>query len=291
MEKSYICSEKNISIMILFPNAKINLGLQVTSRRPDGYHNLDTVFLPIPLRDSLEVVARPDSDSATDCVLHLLGNTLEGNPDDNLVTKAYRLLKQEHDLPPVEVWLYKHIPSGAGLGGGSADAAFMLTMLNGMFALGIDDDRLEAYATTLGADCPIFIRNKPVYATGIGNIFSPIDLSLSGYHIVVVKPSVFVSTREAFRYVKPAEPAITLDKKILRPVEEWRHIITNDFEFSVFPQYPQLGFIKDALYEQGAVYASMSGSGSALYGLFRPDALPHDLHALFPDCFCWTAPL
>ena len=274
--------------MIVFPNAKINLGLQVTSRRLDGYHNLDTVFLPIPLYDSLEVI--PSSDPhAEGCTLHLLGAALDGQPTDNLVVRAYDLLRRDHDLPPVEAWLYKHIPSGAGLGGGSADAAFMLKLLNGLFTLGLDEAKLEAYATTLGADCPVFIRNCPVHATGIGNIFSPITLDLRGWRLIVIKPDVFVSTREAFRYVRPAEPEQSLPEQLLRPISEWRFCVTNDFEQSVFPQHPQLAFIKETLYEQGAAYASMSGSGSALYALFPADAQPLDLHGLFPDCFCWQS--
>lgn len=276
--------------MILFPNAKINIGLQVTSRRPDGYHNLDTVFYPIPLHDSLEVVEQSTT-NGNDCLLHLLGNALEGNPADNLVVKAYRLLKQNYDLPPIEIYLYKYIPSGAGLGGGSSDATFMLRLLNGLFNLGIDDDRLVAMATTLGADCPVFVRNVPAYATGIGEVLTPLPFSLKGYTIAVVKPDVFVSTREAFSHVIPKEPEVTLDKKILLPVNEWRGIITNDFEQSVLPLHPELSTVKDTLYALGATYASMSGSGSAFYGLFVDDSLPDNWQQHFPGCFCWSSPL
>jgi len=292
--------------MILFPNAKINLGLRVTGRRPDGYHDLDTVFYPIPLCDSLEVVPVKNPQDSSDhyslitnhsITLHLLGAELEGNPDDNLVVRAYQLLKSQFpDLPAVEVWLYKHIPSGAGLGGGSADATFMLRLLNTMFALGLDDDRLEALSGTLGADCPFFVRNVPVRATGTGNIFSPVTVDLSGYRIVVVKPPVFISTREAFSKI---------DEKLRQQVNEstsqqadepssdhcslFTDYCPNDFEQSVFPLHPELPAIKEALYRAGAVYASMSGSGSALYGLFPSDAPCPLTAADFPGCFFWTS--
>lgn len=276
--------------MILFPNAKINIGLQVTSRRADGYHDLDTVFYPIPLCDALEVVASPDAD-APDCTLHLLGAPLEGDPDDNLVVKAVRLLRSEgYRFPAVDIWLTKHIPSGAGLGGGSSDAAFTLVLLNSLFTLGISDDRLEELAARLGADCAVFVRNRPVYATGIGNIFTPLALDLIGYTLVVVKPDIFVSTREAFQGVTPCPPEVTLLHKVTLPVEEWRGTITNDFEDSIFPLHPALGDIKQRLYDQGAVYASMSGSGSALFALFAPDADVPDA-ATFPGCFFFEARL
>lgn len=270
--------------MILFPNAKINIGLQVTGKRPDGYHNLDTVFLPIPLKDSLEVVEKKQDDG-NECTLHLRGQALDGNPSDNLVVRAYRLLKEEgFELPAVDVWLYKQIPSGAGLGGGSSDAAFMLKMLNTLFHLHIGDDQLERYAARLGADCAVFIRNRAVYATGIGDILTPIDLCLKGYTLVVIKPDIFVSTREAFQGVTPAIPALTLDHKIELPLGEWRDTIVNDFERSIFPIHPTLAQLKEKLYSLGAIYASMSGSGSALYGIYPATdcpAAPSD----FKGCF------
>ena len=276
--------------MILFPNAKINIGLQVTARRPDGYHDLDTVFYPIPLCDALEIVARTDGEG-DDCTLHLLGAPLEGDVADNLVVKAVRLLRSEgYTFPPVEIWLTKRIPSGAGLGGGSSDAAFTLVMLNGMFALGIDDDRLEVLAARLGADCAVFVRNRPVYATGIGNIFTPLPLSLQGYTLVVVKPDVFVSTREAFRGITPCQPDVTLESKVAAPVSEWSGSITNDFEPSIFALHPELGAIKEQLYRQGAIYAAMSGSGSALYALFSTShADVTQQH--FPGCFFFKTTL
>lgn len=280
----------NVTAMILFPNAKINIGLQVTARRPDGYHDLDTVFYPIPLCDALEIVEATAPD-APDCTLHLLGAPLAGNLDDNLVVKAVRLLRSEGYLfPPVDIWLTKHIPSGAGLGGGSSDAAFTLVMLNTLFGLDISDDHLEVLAARLGADCAVFIRNRPVYATGIGNIFTPLSIDLAGYHLVVVKPDIFVSTREAFQGVVPCPPAITLQHKVTQPVAQWKELITNDFETSIFPLHPTLSDLKQRLYHQGAVYASMSGSGSALYALYTPESsLP--VAADYPDCFFFTADL
>ena len=268
--------------MITFPHAKINIGLQVTERRPDGYHNLDTVFYPIPIQDALEVVVAEDADY--DCRLHISGVTIEGETDNNLVVRAFRLLAADYTLPSVDIFLHKHIPTGAGLGGGSADASFMLRLLNEMFELGIATGQLEGYATQLGADCPFFITSKPVYATGIGNEFHPIELDLSGWYIVVVKPDVFVSTKEAYSMVEPEKPEITLDKKIVKPITEWRDTISNDFEKGIFALHPELDVIKEKLYSLGAKYAAMSGSGSALFGLFKSPV--DEVEKQFDGCFC-----
>ena len=283
--------------MIVFPNAKINLGLRVTGLRPDGYHDLDTIFYPIPLCDSLEVVPMINQPiGSADIQLHLLGAEIAGDLNDNLVVRAYRLLKDEFpDLPAVEVWLYKKIPSGAGLGGGSSDATFMLLLLNKMFALGLTDDRLEALSSTLGADCPFFVRNVPIRATGTGNIFSPVSVDLSGYRIVIVKPPVFISTREAFSHIddRISDKATSQQADIDRLQRSDSFIselanLSNDFEQSVFPLHPELQIIKETLYRSGAVYASMSGSGSAFYGLFPGDT-PPPTSATFPDCFVWSS--
>ncbi|WP_417009046.1 4-(cytidine 5'-diphospho)-2-C-methyl-D-erythritol kinase [Bacteroides congonensis] len=271
--------------MIAFPNIKINLGLSITEKRPDGYHNLETVFYPVALEDALEIRTLPKaslseaslseaslSEADKKITLHQYGMEIAGTPEDNLVAKAYSLLDKEFHLPPVEIHLYKHIPSGAGLGGGSSDAAFMLKLLNEQFHLNLSEEQLEIYAATLGADCAFFIKNKPVYAEGIGNIFSPIELSLKGYQIMIVKPDVFVSTREAFANIHPHHPEHPVKEVIRRPVAEWKDTLINDFEASVFPQHPVIGEIKEELYNQGALYASMSGSGSSVFGLFAPDA-------------------
>ena len=252
--------------MITFPNIKINLGLSITEKRPDGYHNLETVFYPVALEDALEIRTNPEAQQKF--TLHQHGMEIAGNPENNLVVKAYLLLDKEFHLPPVEIHLYKHIPSGAGLGGGSSDAAFMLKLLNEHYNLQLSDNQLEDYAATLGADCAFFIKNTPTYAEGIGNIFSPIELSLKGYRMMIVKPDVFVSTREAFANIRPHRPEYPVREVIRRPVAEWKDTLINDFEASVFPQYPVIGEIKEELYHQGAIYASMSGSGSSVFGLF-----------------------
>lgn len=268
--------------MITFPNAKINLGLRITERRPDGYHNLETIFYPIHLEDALEVVPLKDNKQEYD--LKITGTPIDGTPEDNLVVRAYRLLKQDFDLPPIHIYMYKHIPLGAGLGGGSSDAAFMIKLLNEKFALGMTTRQMEAYASRLGADCAFFIQDRPVLATGIGNEFTPIDLSLKGMYIVLVKPSVSVSTREAYAGVTPQRPDVPLTTLIRRPIEEWRDCIANDFEPSVFRAYPEIAAIKDKLYDMGAVYASMSGSGSTVYGIFRESVPYIDEH--FGEHFC-----
>ena len=261
--------------MITFPNAKINLGLNIVAKRPDGYHNLETVFYPIPIEDALEITPLHDSGGKKYC-LHQSGLEIAGELDNNLVVKAYRLLDETFDLPRIDIHLLKHIPSGAGLGGGSADAAFMLKLLNDYASLGLTEDALEEHAARLGADCAFFIKDKPVYAEGIGNLFSPITLSLKGYKLWVVKPDVFVSTRDAFAHVHPRKPDMPLKEIVQRPVEEWKELMINDFEKSVFPQFPAIAAIKDEMYRMGALYASMSGSGSSVYGIFAP-------YALFPE--------
>lgn len=262
--------------MLTFPNAKINLGLNITEKRPDGYHNLETVFYPVPVEDALEIIPLPDAPRGT-CTLHLAGQEIAGTLEDNLVAKAYRMLDADFGLPAVDIHLLKRIPSGAGLGGGSSDAAFMLKMLNEQFGLGLTEDNLEAYATRLGADCAFFVRNRPTFAEGIGNIFSPLpSFSLSGYQLLLVKPDVFVSTRDAFARIKPRR-ADASPKEIVRlPVEKWRGRLVNDFEESVFPQFPLIGETKDEMYRLGAVYASMSGSGSSVFGLFKNEVQGYD---------------
>lgn len=261
--------------MITFPNAKINLGLNITEKRPDGYHNLETIFYPIPLEDALEACPRKEGPGCYS--LSQSGLSIEGDAENNLVVKAYKLLDETYHLPPVDIYLHKHIPSGAGLGGGSADAAFMLKLLNRMYRLNLTDDQLEAYAARLGADCAFFVRNQPTYAEGIGNIFSPVELSLAGWQLLLVKPNIFVSTRDAFARIRPRHPERNLRDLISQPVESWKDYMINDFEESVFPQFPAIGDIKTELYRLGAVYASMSGSGSSVYGLFAPDVVLPDV--------------
>lgn len=254
--------------MILFPNPKINIGLNIVEKRPDGYHNIDTVFYPVTtLTDILEIVPAK-SDRTT---LKVTGGQIACSSEDNLVIKAFHMLNDIHSLPPVDIYLHKRIPDGAGLGGGSADAAFTLKAINEMFSLGYDDKLLAAFAARLGADCAFFIYNRPMHATGIGTELSPIDIDLSQYEIRIEKPSVNVSTKEAYSCVTPSRPRQSL-LSILEnhpTVEKWKNLIVNDFEKSVFLKYPQIMAIKRQFYSEGALYASMSGSGSAVYGIFR----------------------
>ncbi len=265
--------------MIFYPNAKINIGLNITEKRADGYHNIETVFYPIGLCDVLEVAP---SETCDDYSFSTGGIAIDGDPENNLIIKAYRLLNQDFDIPSVDISLMKQIPFGAGLGGGSADAAFMLKALNKLFGLKIATRKLEAYAVKLGADCPVFIRNKPVFASGIGNEFSKTDLSLKGYFLVLVKPEIHVSTPEAYSKVVPRKPLHSLQELVKLPVSEWKGLVVNDFETSVFANHTAIGKIKQDLYDAGALYASMSGSGSSVYALFaaEPDFLPD-----FADCF------
>lgn len=269
--------------MITFPNAKINLGLNIVEKRPDGYHNLETIFYPINLQDALEVTRRENNDK--EYTLHISGSPLEGEPEDNLVVKAYKLLKKDYPgLLPVDIHMYKHIPAGAGLGGGSSDAARMIKLLNDKFSLELSTERMEEYAVKLGADCAFFIRNKPVFATGIGNLFEPVELSLKGYHIILIKPDIFVSTRDAFAEIKPVRPAVSLKEIVKQPMETWKNSMKNDFEDSVFKKFPEIAAIKDELYDLGAVYAAMSGSGSSVYGIFK--APIENVEDKFCGCFC-----
>ncbi len=254
--------------MLVYPNAKINLGLNIIRKRLDGYHDIETVFYPIGLCDVLEVET---SETCSDYSFSSSGIEIKGDPEDNLIIKAYHLLRSEYEFPPVDISFVKQIPFGAGLGGGSSDAAFLLKTLNEMYALKITPAKLEKLAAKLGADCPVFIKNKPVYASGIGNVFSKIKLSLKGYFLLLVKPDIHVSTPEAYSLVQPHEPEISLLEFIQNPVETWRDNIKNDFEVSVFARYPEVGDIKQKMYELGAIYASMSGSGSSVYGIFRKE--------------------
>ncbi|MCC8171182.1 MAG: 4-(cytidine 5'-diphospho)-2-C-methyl-D-erythritol kinase [Parabacteroides sp.] len=264
--------------MICFPNAKINLGLRIVGKRSDGYHDIETVFYPVPLKEALEIVP------ASRLTFTQTGIPVDAPAEKNLVMKAYRLLEKQYSLPPVAIHLLKAIPSGAGLGGGSADAAFMLKLLNDFCSLHIPAHELEKLASALGADCAFFIRNTPVFATGTGNIFAPADVSLKKYYLCVVKPDIFVSTPEAYSLVKPAVPDTSLKEIIGSPVEEWKGRLVNDFEESVFARHPAIGKIKDTLYQAGAVYASMSGSGSSVFGLFGQ---PVRLNERFPGCYVW----
>jgi len=257
--------------MITFPIAKINLGLNVVERRPDGYHNLETVFYPVPIRDALEVQVMDEAfPSAFDCDLKMTNLSIDGDEQRNLVVRAYHLLKKDFPaLPRIHAHLYKGIPTQAGMGGGSGDCAYMIMLLNRMFNLQLSEEQMIGYATQLGADCPFFILSSPAYAEGIGERLSRISLDLSGLYLAVVRPPIPVSTKEAFSLITPHHPARNCRDIVMQPVENWRGELVNDFEQSVFTLHPEIGAIKERLYEMGAVYAAMSGSGSSLFGLFK----------------------
>jgi 4-diphosphocytidyl-2-C-methyl-D-erythritol kinase len=257
--------------MLTKPICKINLGLNVVERRPDGYHNLETVFYPVPICDTLEVFEMDDAfPSPYNCDLKVTNITIDGDEQKNLVVRAYNLLKQDFpSLPRIHAHLYKDIPTQAGMGGGSSDCGFMITLLNEQFHLGLSNEQMIRYAARLGADCAFFILNKPCYAEGIGERLEPIDLDLSGWYLAVVRPNIPVPTKEAFSLITPQHPAKNCRDIVMQPVETWRYGLTNDFEKSVFALHPEIGDIKDRLYDLGATYAAMSGSGSSLFGLFR----------------------
>ncbi len=264
--------------MIVFPNCKINIGLNVLNKRADGYHNLETVFYPLPFYDVLEVIQSTNKLKTYELLIS--GTTIQGNDEDNLCIKAYLLLKKDFpQLPAVKICLHKVIPAGAGLGGGSSNGAFMLMLLNNKFNLKISEDKLRNYALTLGSDCPFFIINKPCIAHGRGEIMNPVELNLPGYKFLLVNPGIHVSTSWAFSQVKFSNED-KISNIIHKPVEEWKGL-KNDFEPVAFEKYPAIKNIKETMYNAGALYASMSGSGSTVYGIFTKDATIN--HSLFPQ--------
>ena len=270
--------------MILYPNAKINIGLNVVEKRTDGYHNLETVFYPINLLDALEITT--DEHQADSVKLKVSVEAIAGRPSDNLVVKACNLMRSmfPEKIERLSVHLHKHIPTGAGLGGGSSDAAFTIKALNEKFSLGMSVDQMEQLSAQLGADCPFFIKNQPVFAEGIGDIFTDIDIVLKGKTLVLVKPDISVSTADAYSLVSPHKPQQSLRESLRLPVEEWKNHVVNDFESSVFKKFPEIAAIKDRLYDLGALYASMSGSGSAVYGIFNQPVQYVD--EVFAGYFC-----
>ena len=257
--------------MIVFPNCKINLGLRITGKRADGYHNIETIFYPVPLNDALEIIPSEDTELSDSAVFTQTGTLVDGDEKDNLCIKAYHLLKKDFpQLPSVNIHLHKAIPMGAGLGGGSADAAFTLQLLNDQFSLQLSTAQLLSYALLLGSDCPFFILNKPCFAFGRGEIMEPITVALAGYHLLLVNPGIHVNTGWAFSQLNLSNNKATpsLQSIIATPLASWKDELINDFEQPVFQQYPAIASIKDQLYQQGALYAAMSGSGSTVYGLF-----------------------
>ena len=266
--------------MIVFPNCKLNLGLHILRKRSDGFHNLETVFYPLPLQDALEVIQ--SEDKATPLLFTTSGLPVDGKPEDNICFKAYYLLRNRFpELPPVKMHLHKAIPMGAGLGGGSADGAYTLLLLNKKFSLDLSEGELIDYALQLGSDGPFFIVNQPCYATGRGEKMEPIQIDLSAYKFLIVNPGIHVNTGWAFRQITPATDRPSLKEQIQRPVAQWKDLLVNDFEAPVSTAHPEIASIRDTLYGHGAIYAAMSGSGSTVFGIFPKDA---DLQGLsFPS--------
>ena len=279
--------------MLTFPCAKINLGLNIISEREDGYHNLETVFFPVPLTDALEVkLMHNDFPSCEPCDLKITGNAVDCDEQNNLVVKAYKLLAQDFSLPRVHMHLVKRIPMQAGMGGGSADGAFMIRLLDERFRLNMGIAEMERYASRLGSDCAFFITAEPSFGTGRGEVLEPVQIAennLQAFYIVIVKPAVAVSTREAFKQMVCRQPGHCCRDIVRQPVETWKAMLTNDFEIPAFRQHPELAAIKQQLYNLGAVYAQMSGSGSAFFGLFRNE--PQQVKEAFPGCFAFASKL
>ena len=268
--------------MITFPACKINIGLNVIAKRSDSFHSIETVFYPISWTDILELIPNEQSSQTID--FRSTGIRLFGPKDKNLCIRAYQILAEKYSLPSVKMHLHKVIPVGAGLGGGSSDAASTLLLLNKVYKLGVSDEELENMAQSIGSDCPFFIRNKAVIATGKGEILQPLNLKLKNYFIVVVKPRTHINTAEAYSMIKPAKPKNSLLDLIQRPISEWKDTIKNDFEQTIFEKHPGIKNIKNKMYKLGAVYASMSGSGSSVYGIFEKEK---NLNAYFRSCTVW----
>jgi 4-diphosphocytidyl-2-C-methyl-D-erythritol kinase len=249
--------------MIIFPNAKVNFGLNIISKRADGFHNIQSVFVPVKVEDALEFIPANALQFSTS------GLPIPGNTDDNLILKAYHLIKSNHNIPFLKIHLHKVIPMGAGLGGGSADAAFFIKSVNNYFELKMTTDEMLQIASSLGSDCAFFITNEISFATEKGEILEPFTLDLSGYKICVIHPKIHVNTAWAYRKIDPSAPNKSIKEILKQPIETWKNELINDFEKPVFENHPEIESLKNDLYKQGAIYASMSGSGSAVFGLFK----------------------
>jgi len=271
--------------MIVFPGAKINIGLHVTGKRRDGYHTIESVFYPIPLCDILEIVF---SEGEVGFNLEVTGIELPGNVSDNLCSKAYKLFSAEHPLPHARAALHKIIPAGAGLGGGSSDGSHALLLLNELAGGPISTQKLTEMASSLGSDCPFFIRNKPAFVTGRGEILEPVSLDLGGLYAMLVHPRIHVPTAEAYSLVQPKQPNVSLRELHHLPLGEWRGIVKNDFEEGIFRVHPEIKELKEHLYACGAIYASMSGSGSSVFGLFPDEP---EVPSSFSKYFVWKGRL
>ncbi len=268
--------------MIAFPHCKINLGLHVLSKRSDGYHNIETCFYPVPRTDILELI--PSSQFS----FTQSGLKVDGKDEDNLCVKAFRLLQKEFGIEEVKIHLHKIVPMGAGLGGGSSDAAFTLRLLNQVFDLKLSTEQLKGYASQLGSDCAFFIEDQPLIGTGRGEVLSPASISLKGYYLTLVKPDIHVSTAEAYSGIEPKQPGISIQEILKSPLQEWKGKLTNDFEKSIFKKYPAINNVKERLYSLGAIYSSMSGSGASVFGVFER---PIDLKKEFTSMDYWSGEL
>jgi 4-diphosphocytidyl-2-C-methyl-D-erythritol kinase len=268
--------------MLTFPNAKINIGLNITEKRSDGFHNIESVFYPVEWCDALEIIPNQNAD-ATDAVFQSSGLAIPGNESSNLCLKAWNLLKDRISVPPM-IHLHKVIPMGAGLGGGSADGSFMLKMLNEVYELKLSNDELKDFARKLGSDCAFFIENRPVFCYNKGDEFEDFKLDLKGKFVVLVNPDIHISTAEAYSGVSPKKPEIALKTTLSQPISEWKKIVKNDFEENLLLKYPTIAAVKASLYQAGAVYASMTGSGSTVYGIFEQES---DLKSSFPNFAMW----
>jgi 4-diphosphocytidyl-2-C-methyl-D-erythritol kinase len=269
--------------MIVFPNGKINLGLSVIEKRKDGFHNVETIMFPVPLKDVLEIIP-----VANNFQFDMTGSEIDGNPDHNLVVRAYHMINQKHDIGPVHIHLYKAIPTGAGLGGGSSDAAYTILLLNKLFSLGMTIETMENYARQIGSDCAFFIRNKPVLAHQKGDFFTSAMVNLSRYKILIVTPDLSINTSSAYSWINPTKKKIPLKDIIRYPVDEWEGNLINDFEDVVFTRHPELAKIKDTIRSLGAVYTSLTGSGAAVYGIFNENDIPSQ-NIDFPGKFVWLS--
>lgn len=265
--------------MIVFPNGKINLGLSVVNKRADGYHNIESILYPVPICDALEF------QTSSSFTMEIIGIQIPGNVEDNILYKTWKLLRDEHQIPPIDIKLLKGIPVGSGLGGGSADAVFLLKSLNTHFELGLNMEKLFNYASSLGSDCPFFLKNSASIIKGRGEIVQPINFSLKGMHLVVVFADIHISTKEAFCSIEPEGQTNRVEGIINKPIENWCKKLVNDFEKTALQNHPIIQTIKDKLISKGAAYVSLTGSGSAIYALFDQQI---NMKKYFPDYFVWN---
>lgn len=271
--------------MVIFPGSKINIGLNITAKRSDGYHDLESIFFPIPLSDILEI------NKSDHFSIEISGLPIQGNSTDNLVVKAYQLMVDHYQISPVKIHLHKIVPMGAGLGGGSADGAATLVSLNNLFELNVSNAKLEVLAQSLGSDCPFFIENQPAYVQGTGDILTALPLNLDTYWIQLIHPGIHISTALAFSQITPKALSHSLTEWSKAPLSAWKDRFTNDFEKGIFSQFDEIRRIKERMYENGALYASMTGTGSSVYGIYSSKPISICNQSDLSSYFEWIAPL